>query len=92
MLTSTDISATRSTPGRVLRRGGPAAALLPPGEMVKSLVGPMASSGVAVLPGGTFRYAGRRYGSMTHGGDAARRHRPRTSTHGSGAAVGGPES
>ena len=56
-LTSTDIAATLDSAGRVLASGGTAAALLAPGEVVKSLVGPMASSGVAVLTGGTFRYA-----------------------------------
>ena len=56
-LTSTDIAATLDSAGRVFASGGTAAALLAPGEVVKSLVGPMASSGVAVLSGGTFRYA-----------------------------------
>ena len=57
-LTSTDIAATLDPAGRVFASGGPAAALLPTGVVVKSLIGPTASSGVAVLPGGTFRYAG----------------------------------
>ena len=56
-LTSTDIAVTMDSAGRVFASGGPAAALLAPGEVVKSLVGPMASSGVAVLSGGAFRYA-----------------------------------
>ena len=56
-LTSTDIAATLDPAGRVFASGGPAAALLAPGEVAKSLVGPMASSGVAVLTGGAFRYA-----------------------------------
>ena len=56
-LTSTDIAAALDPAGRVFASGGPAAALLAPGEVAKSLVGPMASSGVAVLTGGAFRYA-----------------------------------
>ena len=56
-LTSTDVVATLDPGGRVFASGGPAAALLPPGEVLKSLVGPMAVSGVAVLHSGTFRYA-----------------------------------
>jgi putative nucleotidyltransferase with HDIG domain len=56
-LTSTDIAVTLDSAGRVFASGGPAAALLAPGEVVKSLVGPIASSGVAVLTGGAFRYA-----------------------------------
>ena len=56
-LTSTDIAAAMDPAGRVFASGGPAAALLAPGEVAKSLVGPMASSGVAVLTGGAFRYA-----------------------------------
>lgn len=56
-LTSTDIAAALDSTGRVFASGGSAAALLAPGEVVKSLVGPMASSGVAVLTGGAFRYA-----------------------------------
>jgi putative nucleotidyltransferase with HDIG domain len=56
-LTSNDIAVTLDSAGRVFASGGPAAALLAPGEVVKSLVGPIASSGVAVLTGGAFRYA-----------------------------------
>jgi putative nucleotidyltransferase with HDIG domain len=56
-LISTDVVATLDPGGRVFASGGPAAALLPPGEILKSLVGSMATSGVAVLPSGTFRYA-----------------------------------
>jgi putative nucleotidyltransferase with HDIG domain len=68
-LTSTDIAATMDPAGRVFASGGPAAALLAPGEVVKSLVGPMASSGVAVLSSGTFRYASTplRLGNRTVG-------------------------
>ncbi len=64
-LTSTDIAATLDPAGRVFASGGPAAALLAPGEVAKSLVGPMASSGVAVLTGARSATPARRCGSAT---------------------------
>jgi putative nucleotidyltransferase with HDIG domain len=68
-LTSTDVVATLDTAGRVFASGGPAAALLPPGEMVKSVVGSVAASGVAVMASGAFRYAATplRYGDRVVG-------------------------
>jgi putative nucleotidyltransferase with HDIG domain len=56
-LTSSDVVATLDPSGRVFASGGPAAALLPPGDVMTALAGRVASSGVAALPSGTFRYA-----------------------------------
>ena len=70
--------------------GGPAAALLPPGEVLTSLVGPMASSGVAVLHSGTLPLRGHAAAlRRPHGRDAAGGHDPRQRVRArAGAAVG----